>query len=117
MLASQTSRLGRLRQLAAALLDPASPASRLRPEVLEMVEMFREAAGNRFTPEAEIASGETRTSQGLALSPTMASLCAGGEELGVFVMEISDLTENTFTQIEIDGEGNRVISENYIRIE
>jgi hypothetical protein len=39
------------------------------------------------------------------------------EELGVFVMEISDLTENTFTQIEIDGEGNRVISENYIRIE
>lgn len=39
------------------------------------------------------------------------------EELGVFVMEISELTENSFTQIEIDGEGNRVISENYVRIE
>jgi len=39
------------------------------------------------------------------------------EELGVFVMEISELTENLFTQIEIDGEGNRVISENYVRIE
>lgn len=38
-------------------------------------------------------------------------------ETGVFVMEIKDLKENSFTQIEIDGEGNRVISENYIRIE
>ena len=38
-------------------------------------------------------------------------------EQGIFVMEIKDLKENSFTQIEIDGEGNRVISENYIRIE
>ena len=38
-------------------------------------------------------------------------------ETGVFVMEIKDLKENSYTQIEIDGEGNRVISENYIRIE
>jgi len=38
-------------------------------------------------------------------------------ETGVFVMEIKDLKENSYTQIEIDGEGNRVISENYVRIE
>jgi len=38
-------------------------------------------------------------------------------EIGTFVMEISNLTDSTFTQIEIDGEGNRVISENYIRLE
>ena len=39
------------------------------------------------------------------------------DEVGTFVMEISNLTDSTFTQIEIDGEGNRVISENYIRLE
>jgi len=38
-------------------------------------------------------------------------------EIGTFVMEISNLTDSTFTQIEIDGEGNRVISENYLRLE
>ncbi len=39
------------------------------------------------------------------------------EDLGKFVMEIQDLKKNSYTQIEIDGDGNRVISENYTRIE
>lgn len=38
------------------------------------------------------------------------------EEKKEFVYEI-DLTENTFSQIEIDEDGNRIYSENYIRIE
>jgi hypothetical protein len=33
-----------------------------------------------------------------------------------FVFEL-DLKENSFIQIELDDDGNRVISENYIRIE
>lgn len=36
---------------------------------------------------------------------------------GVFVMEIQNLTKDSYTQIEIDDDGNRVISENYVRIE
>lgn len=38
------------------------------------------------------------------------------EEEKEFVFEL-DLKENSFIQIELDDEGNRVISENYIRIE
>lgn len=38
------------------------------------------------------------------------------EEKKEFVFEL-DLKENSFTQIELDEDGNRVISENYIRIE
>lgn len=38
------------------------------------------------------------------------------EEKKEFIYEIN-LTENTFSQIEIDEDGNRIYSENYIRIE
>ncbi|WP_033956363.1 hypothetical protein [Psychroserpens jangbogonensis] len=38
------------------------------------------------------------------------------QEKKEFIYEI-DLTENTFSQIEIDEEGNRIYSENYKRIE
>jgi hypothetical protein len=38
------------------------------------------------------------------------------EEEKEFVFEL-DLKENSFIQIELDDDGNRVISENYIRIE
>lgn len=39
------------------------------------------------------------------------------DQQGEFVMEIQNLTKDSYTQIEIDGDGNRVISENYVRIE
>ncbi len=38
------------------------------------------------------------------------------QEKKEFIYEI-DLTENTFSQIEIDEDGNRIYSENYKRIE
>jgi hypothetical protein len=38
------------------------------------------------------------------------------EEEKEFIFELN-LKENSFIQIELDDEGNRVISENYIRIE
>lgn len=70
------SRLRTLRQVTTTLLDSQLPASSLRSEVLELVEILNDSNGGSFTHDEEIASGETRTSRGLALSPTMAAMCA-----------------------------------------
>ena len=76
MSSSSIERLPTLRQVTMALLDSGAPASSLRPGVLELVEILRGSAADCFTQKEEIASGETQTSSGIALSPTMAAMCA-----------------------------------------
>ena len=66
-----------LRRLISILLDTGKPAMTLRPEVLEMTEILSRSQGMPVAdPEEDIASGETRTESGLAISPTMAMMCA-----------------------------------------
>ncbi len=71
-----TSRLHALRQVVETLLDTRLPASSLRPETLEMTAILRDSNADSV-PQSnqEIERGETRTSGGLALSPTMAAMC------------------------------------------
>jgi hypothetical protein len=76
MFDSQNPRLNALRRVTATLIDSRIPAFSLRPEVLELAEILRDANADCFTQDEEISSGETRTSSGLALSPTMAAMCA-----------------------------------------
>ncbi|MGJ8677015.1 MAG: hypothetical protein ACSHX0_05825 [Akkermansiaceae bacterium] len=73
---SSILRLSRLRQVTTILLDSRLSASSLRPEVLELVQILNDSNEDKFIHDEEIASGETLTSGGLALSPTMAAMCA-----------------------------------------
>lgn len=61
--------------LSHTLLDDAKDPSTLRPEVMRLVEIF-EAVSAGFTRDADTKRGETLTAQGLAISPTMAAVCA-----------------------------------------
>jgi len=71
----QTSLAQRLRALTLLLLDDSRPAFSLRSEVLELKDIFEAAGGMNTEPEEDIASGETVTAAGIAISPTMASMC------------------------------------------
>lgn len=64
-----------LKRLARALVESERPAYSLRPEVLELGRLLAQLSTIPTTPNENIARGETRTSHGLALSPTMASMC------------------------------------------
>lgn len=66
----------RLERLSAVLLDPRRPAWQLRPEVLELVELLQALSGRSDDLTSGIDRGETVTPNGVALSPTMAVLCA-----------------------------------------
>ena len=67
--------LERLRRVTVSLLDSERPAYTLRGEVLEMKSILESSAGPVSDPASDIAAGETRTKRGLAISPTMASMC------------------------------------------
>lgn len=60
----------------AKILDLNNPAHSLRPEVVEMTSIFANSKSVRPIPKQNISEGETRTSNGLALSPAMAAMCA-----------------------------------------
>ena len=66
----------RLRKAALSLLEPGVPASSLRPEVLEMMAVLASSRGSWSPRTDDIAAGETRTPDGVAISPTMAAMCA-----------------------------------------
>ena len=67
----------RLRQLTSTLLDPQNSACSLRPEVVEITGILEESSEMQSLSEFEtIDANETRTSNGLAVSPTMAAMCA-----------------------------------------
>jgi hypothetical protein len=69
-------RVGRLRELTRLLLDGQASAEALRPEVLELTAILASAQISVSMRREGIAHGETRTAEGLALSPPMALLCA-----------------------------------------
>ena len=57
------------------LLSPQETASALWPEVQELSGILAGTRENMIRQTQNISSGETRTANGLALSPTMASMC------------------------------------------
>lgn len=73
-----------LQGLTRSILDPRTAADALRPEVLALVALLAGSRDAAAAPppdsppggQADIADGETRTGNGLALSPTMAAMCA-----------------------------------------
>jgi hypothetical protein len=69
------SDLEKLRRLTTSLLDAQRPAYTLRSEVLEIKSILETSAERISDPTRDIAAGETRTRRGLAISPTMASMC------------------------------------------
>ncbi|MGB6229999.1 MAG: class I SAM-dependent methyltransferase [Litorimonas sp.] len=70
-----SSYLKRIETLTRILLDPDNPAYSLRPEVLEIVDILQTLATG-FDRKSDITADETRTAQGLAISPTMAAMCS-----------------------------------------
>jgi hypothetical protein len=66
----------RLLELTELILDSRNLAYMLRPEILEIKEILAASGTYSARPGEDIASGETRTSHGLAVSPTMAIMCA-----------------------------------------
>ncbi len=65
-----------MRIMVTKILDLNNPAHSLRPEVVEMTSIFANSQSARPIPKQNILEGETRTSNGLALSPAMATMCA-----------------------------------------
>jgi len=65
----------KLQRLARLLLEPGKPAYSLRPVVLELGRILANLPTIRPACNEDIARGETQTSHGLALSPTMAAMC------------------------------------------
>lgn len=65
-----------LRNLTLCLLDDQIPAHSLRPEVIKIIELLANSGSIRYTGHEKISAGETNTADGLALSPTMAAMCA-----------------------------------------
>lgn len=64
----------RLEALTAILLDDTLPAYTLRPEVIEIRDILEAACGD-FQRTDDITANETRTDEGLAVSPTVAAMC------------------------------------------
>jgi hypothetical protein len=65
-----------LRRVTRLLLESQRPAYSLRPEVVEMTTILADSQTVHTARQEDISGGETRTSSGLALSPTMAAMCA-----------------------------------------
>jgi hypothetical protein len=71
-----TQKLKNLKTLTEVLLDNSKSIYSLRPEVVELISLIVNFQTIRPTSHLDISGGETQTSKGLALSPTMAAMCA-----------------------------------------
>lgn len=76
MIDLRTPDLGLLRSLALSIIDSQRPACSLRQEVAEMTKILADSGTIRIVRQEDISRDETLTSNGLALSPTMAVMCA-----------------------------------------
>ena len=65
-----------LQRITERLLNPASPAHSLRPEVLQLSKILTSASSNPTALAENGSSGETQTPNGLAISPGFAARCA-----------------------------------------
>ena len=72
---SGAQKLEQLRSVTSILLDSQRPVHSLRPEVVEIKTILADSQTMYSAPPEDIAGGETRTSNGLALSPKMAAMC------------------------------------------
>jgi hypothetical protein len=75
MIDLRTQRLGQLRSATSAILDSQRPNHSLRQEVAKMMTILTDSGAIHTIREEDILGGETRTLNGLALSPTMAATC------------------------------------------
>lgn len=103
-----SSDVERLQTLTRSLLDSATLASSMRPEVIELSELIGARQGEGEDRDHNISLGETLTANGLALSPRMASMCLDDVARTVIFMRgvysaINDLRG------EIDGRPVRVL--------
>jgi hypothetical protein len=69
-------RVKRLQKVTRLLLEPQTPAYSLQPEVVEIMKIITGSQTIHTTRHEDIDYGETLTSNGLAISPTMAAMCA-----------------------------------------
>ena len=65
----------KLKQATLALLDETRAAYSLRREVMEIKSILQQAGGFSAESGENISTGETITSNGIAISPTMAAMC------------------------------------------
>src|SRR5688500_15794241 len=75
MAATERSLVDKLREITLTLLGDTRPAFALRSEVLELKAIFEAAGGMKADAAEDIASGETVTPDGVAISPIMATMC------------------------------------------
>lgn len=66
----------KLKALTSIILDTQQPIYALWPEVVEIIQILADAQTIWSKRRENIADGETTTPNGLAISPTMAALCA-----------------------------------------
>lgn len=66
----------KLKELTLVLLDENHPTHTLRPELLEVISLLTAHSNIEQLRSTNIDDGQTFTSNGLALSPTMAAMCA-----------------------------------------
>ena len=71
-----THELEGLRRVTSTLLDSQTIAHSLRPEVIELASILSASQSITTISKEDISRGETLTSNGIALSPTMAAMCA-----------------------------------------
>ncbi len=71
-----THKAQQLKSITFELLNADTPRHRLRPEVLKLVDILTDAQVTPPPALDDIADGETRTVNGLAISPKMAAMCA-----------------------------------------
>lgn len=76
MIDLRTPPLEALRSVSSSILDSQLPAHSLRREVVELTKILADSGTFRNACQENISDGETRTADGLALSPTLAAMCA-----------------------------------------
>lgn len=65
-----------LRSVTSSIFNPQRPAYTLRQEIIEITKILSKSGIIWIDSQEDISHGETKTSNGLALSPTMAAMCA-----------------------------------------
>lgn len=71
-----TQNLDLLRRLTASILDVQRPAYSLRQDLLDLTKILADAGTFPALPRENISDGETHTSNGIAISPIQAAMCA-----------------------------------------
>ncbi|PYS99402.1 MAG: hypothetical protein DMF63_12360 [Acidobacteria bacterium] len=71
----EVGKIDKLRSVTLAILDETRPAYSCRNDVLELKAIFEELSGRSTDSTLDISTGETRTDNGVAISPTMAAMC------------------------------------------